>query len=96
MKKETARPLAGVNSLMEFDAVQLAKVLDSNRTSLVLQNMVEKGNAKEQAEDEVDLFIALFKYLGRATLTMGTQDGKTVAGLTVRLNLPRGGSAHAE
>jgi hypothetical protein len=96
LRKNTAKPLAGVNSLVEFDAVQLAKVLESNRTGLVLQNMVQKGNAKEQAENEVGLFISLFKYLGRATLTLGTRDGKTVADLTIGLNLPEGGPTHAQ
>lgn len=88
LKKEKATPAAGVNSLVEFDGNQLARILSGNRISLVLQNMTEKGNTRERAEGEVDVLISLFKYPGKVRLSMGGRDGKTHANVTIQLNLP--------
>lgn len=48
----------------------LAKLVDLNRERLVMQNMLEKGHDKDQAEGEVDLLAALLRYLGQGRLSI--------------------------
>ena len=65
----------------EADGPTLAKLVDANRTRLVMRNILEKGNGQAQAEGEVDLLASLLRYLGHARL--GVKDGADVW----RLNL---------
>jgi hypothetical protein len=81
------QPLAGVHSLMEFDAGQLSSILEANRETLVRHNMVEKGNSKTQAETEVGLYTAVSKQLGQARLNLGGGPAGPEATLEVKLNL---------
>lgn len=57
----------------EADGVALARLVDLNRTQLVMRNMLDKGHDKERAEGEIDLLAALLRYLGRGRLSI--QDG---------------------
>ena len=97
LAKETSaaiKPLAGAHSLLEVEGAQLASILAANRDALVRQNMVNKGNAKEQAEGEVGVLLGLLKVLGGAKLEIGATEGKFTARLQVRTNLgeaPTGG-----
>jgi len=91
LKKEvaqTAKPLAEAHSLVEIDGAQLSSILGANREALVRQNMVNEGNTQEQAETEIGVLLAIAKYLGRATLDVGTRDGHTQASLRLKLNVP--------
>jgi len=83
-----AKPLAQAHSLLEVEGAQLASILAANRETLVRQNMVNKGNTKEQAEGEVGVLLDLLKVLGGARLEIGALEGKFLARLQVRVNLP--------
>ena len=52
-------PLAGVHSVLEVRGSQIAALLRTNREALIRQNMVEKGNSRQQAENEIDMLITL-------------------------------------
>ena len=91
LKKEMAdpvKPLTDSHSLVEVDVVQLVSILRANRENLIHQNMLEKGNPREQAETETDLLTVILNYLGQAKLDIGSHDGRTTASLELRLNLP--------
>ena len=66
---------------------QLASILEANRKTLIQGNMVDKGSTQEQAEANIDLFISLAKFLDRAKLSVGVQEGLTRAQLEMKLNL---------
>jgi len=67
--KSTAGPaeatLAGA-----ADSDALSRLVDLNRERLVMQNMLEKGHDKDQAEGEVGLLASLLRYLGTARLSV--------------------------
>jgi hypothetical protein len=46
---------AGDNLLVEAKAMPLLDVLQANRESIIAQNMLEKGNTRQQAEGEWNL-----------------------------------------
>ena len=85
--EQTPKPLAGTHSLVELEGGQLASILEANRKTLVQGNMVDKGSTQEQAEANIDLFISLAKFLDRAKLSVGVQEGLTRAQLEIKLNL---------
>ena len=74
--------------MLELSGVQLASILAANRESLVRQNMVEKGNPRQQAETELDMLTTLARYLGQAKLEAGSHEGHAQTKLTVKLTLP--------
>jgi hypothetical protein len=55
--------------LAEADGPMLSRLLERNRATLVMQNMLSKGNTKAQAEGETGLLLELLKYLGHGTAT---------------------------
>ncbi|MFO0926245.1 MAG: hypothetical protein U0736_04290 [Gemmataceae bacterium] len=81
--KESTKPIDGAHTLVQLSGTGLTAILQANRTALVGQNMVEKGNSKEQAEAEIDGLIGLTRLVKQARLA-GTGE-KT--GLRLRLDL---------
>lgn len=67
------------------DGATLATLVDLNRTRLVLQNMLEKGHDKEQAEAELGMLTALLRYLGHGRLSIQDRDEATRLGLEFSL-----------
>ncbi len=63
-------PVQNVDATLiaEADGATLANLLGRNRSRLITQNMLEKGNARPKAEGEIGLMIELVKYLGHASL----------------------------
>jgi hypothetical protein len=57
----------------EADGAVLSKLVYLNRSRMVMQNMLDRGHDKEQAEAEVRLISALLDYLGHGRLSI--QDG---------------------
>lgn len=91
LKGESAKPatpVAGVNTLVDFHSDQLATILEANQTQLVRNNMVEKGNSKEQAESEIGVLTMIAKYFGDVRLRLGQGRQGFQAVLNVKLNLP--------
>ena len=54
--------------LTDADGRELARLVELNKPRLVMQNMLEKGHDKAQAESEIGVLIQLLRYLGRGRL----------------------------
>ncbi len=72
LKNPPAAP-AGGTLVAEADGPELVKLLELNRSRLVMQNMLERGNDKSQAEEGVSTLFQLLRYLGHGRLMV--QDG---------------------
>jgi carbon monoxide dehydrogenase subunit G len=89
LKKEVATPPKAqpeTNRLVEVDGAQVASILAANRSTLVRQNMTEKGSSQREAETNIGMLLAAVKLFGKATLTLGERDDKVQARLAVKLN----------
>jgi hypothetical protein len=69
----------------QADGAALAKLVDLNRERLVMQNMLEKGHDKEQAEAEIGLLASLLRYLGQGKLSIADAPEATRFGIEFRL-----------
>ncbi|HUT12136.1 MAG TPA: DUF3352 domain-containing protein [Thermoguttaceae bacterium] len=91
LKKEqagTPKPLAETHSLVELDGAGLLSILAANRENLIRQNMLEEGNTQAEAETQIDLILAVLKYLDEAKLSVGSREGRPQANLKLKLDLP--------
>ncbi|MEI7731336.1 MAG: DUF3352 domain-containing protein [Verrucomicrobiota bacterium] len=84
------KPMAATHSLLELKGAQIADILDANREQLVLKNMVDKGKTREQADNEMELFITALHCVHRAKLNIGTEGGHPLASLELQLKQPEG------
>ena len=58
------------------------------RENMVRQNMIEKGNSREESEVGIDLLLTILDCFRGADLRLGTRDGGTTARLEIQLELP--------
>ena len=72
---------------VEADGAELARLLEQNRSRMVMQTMLGRGETKEDAQGRVDLTLALFRYLGHGRLVVVDSADRTRAEL--KLNLSR-------
>ena len=72
------RPSSDATVLIRASGAAVADLLEQNRSRLVMQNMLEKGSAKEEAEGQIALLMDLVRYLGRGQLTATDRDDATV------------------
>ncbi len=72
---------------IEADGSELAKLLEINRSRMVMQNMLEKGQDKAQAEEGVDTLLSVLRYLGHGRLT--ARDGADTFRLSLDFALGR-------
>ena len=97
LRKEAANPVkpqAGTHSTAEIDGAQLASILKANRENLVRQNMVNKGNTREQAEGEIDMLLGIVRHISRVGLVVGSDKDRSRVSLQIQLSPPsdkRGG-----
>jgi len=89
-KGSAAAPAAGVHGLVEIDGPGLLSILAANREAMVLNNMVEKGHGRENAEGEIGTLLDILEWLGGARLTLGTKDGLLRASFEMDLRSPAG------
>ena len=82
------KPASATGSVLltEMDGPALARLAAKNRAYLVTRNMLEKGNAKDQAEGEVASLIDLLTYLGRGSLRVDRRDDASVLKLRYALD----------
>jgi hypothetical protein len=73
--------------VVEADGPELARLLDQNRSRMVMQTMLERGETREGAEGRVALTLALFRYLGHGRLVVS--DGADRTRVDLRLELAR-------
>jgi hypothetical protein len=67
--KAPAKPGAATLAV-EADGRVLASLVELNRNRIVMQNMLEKGHDKAQAEEEVGALLSVLRYLGRGRLAV--------------------------
>jgi len=80
------QPRFAAHSLVDVDGGLLTALIKANRENMVGQNMVEKGNTREQAEGEIDMLISLVGLLGGAKLEVASPQGGSRATLEVTLH----------
>ena len=69
----------------EADGLTLSRLVEQNRARLVMQNMLEKGHDKDQAEGEIGFLSSLLRYLGHGRLSVRDDSDATRVGLEFRL-----------
>jgi hypothetical protein len=72
---------------VEADGPELARLLEHNRTRLVMQAMLNQGETRAKAEERIGLYLALVRYLGRGRLVM--RDEADATRFEVKLNLSK-------
>jgi hypothetical protein len=81
-------PLAGVHSVLEVRGSQIAALLRTNREALIRQNMVEKGNSRQQAENEIDMLITLLSLADNLKLHLAALPDGAQATLEAKFQWP--------
>lgn len=84
IQKDSA-PLAGVNTTLKVDGQVVRQMLVDNRSSLVAQNMLQKGHGQEPAEKEIDALLKAMLGLESSSLQLLSKD-KTLQ-VTLELKL---------
>lgn len=74
-KQGDVTAVADTHSLVELKGPQLADILHANFDTIVRNNMVEKGNTRDQAEQEQETLIAVLQHLRNLSINAGSQDG---------------------
>jgi hypothetical protein len=72
---------------VDADGSELARLLEQNRSRMVMQTMLGRGETREDAERRVALTLALFRYLGHGRLVVS--DGGDRTHLDLKLDLSR-------
>ncbi len=71
--------------LAEADGDALARLIERNRNRLAMQNMLEKGHDKDQAEAEIEFLATLLRYFGHGRLSVRDGSDATQVGLDFTL-----------
>ena len=66
LKASRAPERSEATLIAEADGLELARLLERNRETLIMQNMLKEGNDREAAEGEVGFLLDLIRYLHRA------------------------------
>ena len=72
-------------AVLEADGPELARLLEINRSRLAMQLMLGRGETKEKAEGQVELGLALLRYLGHGRLVIRDDPGATRIQLKLQL-----------
>ena len=83
--REAPEP-SGATLLMQASGSRVASLLERNKDQLVVQNMLSKGNAKQQAESEINVLLDLLRYAGKATLSATDRADSAVLKLNFQLD----------
>jgi hypothetical protein len=87
VKKTPSTPAntsSAANSLMEIEGPALSAILEANREPMVRKNMVDKGDSREKAENDIGVLLAALGHLDHATLTLRRDAGRPQAQLEIR------------
>jgi hypothetical protein len=79
-----AKVSSGANSLMEIEGPALSAILEANRENMVRKNMVDKGDSREKAENDIGVLLAALGHLDHASLTLRRDAGRPQAQLEMR------------
>jgi hypothetical protein len=75
------------HSILELNGLNLLAALSSNRENLIQNNMVEEGNTREKAEDDIDGLLSLATLMKAAKLTTGYRENRTAANFDLEFNM---------
>lgn len=70
---------------VEADGPELARLFEQNRSRMVMQTMLGRGETREGAEGRVGLTLALFRYLGHGRLVITDNPDRTRVDLKLDL-----------
>jgi hypothetical protein len=73
--------------VVEADGPELARLLDHNRSRLAMRLMLDRGETREKAQQDVDLGLALLRYLGKGRLEV--RDDAAASHLRVKLQFSK-------
>lgn len=73
----------------EANGPAAARLVGRNRSYLVTQNMLQKGNTKAQAEGEIGLMVEALKYLGQARMSVVERPGSLLLNIEYALDSKR-------
>jgi len=90
--KSKSRPAAAGSEsnetvVLEADGPELARLLEQNRSRLAMQLMLNRGETKDKAQEDVDLGLGLLRYLGQGRLVIRDNPGGSQ--LQVKLQLSK-------
>ncbi len=85
LKSKSTGADASETAVLEADGPELARLLEINRTRLAMQLMLGRGETKEKAESQVELGLALLRYLGHGRLAISDDPGATRIQLKIQL-----------
>lgn len=83
-----AKSQSQTHSSLELRGTQLASILRANREQMIAQNMVEKGNTREQAEGELGMLFTLLDYVPWLRLKADTRESGSTLTLELQVDLP--------
>lgn len=72
---------------VEADGTELSRLFEQNRSRMVMQNMLGRGETRAAAEDRVARIVAFFRYLGHGRLAITDDPDRTR--LDLKLDLSR-------
>jgi hypothetical protein len=82
----TGRAEAKETAVLEADGPEFARLLEANRGRLAMRIMLDRGETKEHAESEVELLIALFRYLRHGRMAIRDDARATSLELSLQLS----------
>ena len=86
-KQGDVRAVADTHSIVELDGPQLADILHANFDAIVRNNIVEKGNTRDQAEQEQKTLIAVLQHIRNLSINAGFKDGSSQVTLDLGFEL---------
>jgi len=82
-----ARSMAGIHSAIQLNAQQLASILAANQENMVLQNMVNEGHSRAEAEAAINALLTVVRHFDSVKMEVGEKDNRVQAALRIKLRL---------
>ena len=83
--QKDSSPVSGVNTTLKVDGQVVRQMLVDNRSSLVAQNMLQKGHGQELAEKEFDALLKAMLGLESSSLQLLSKDKTLQVSLELKL-----------
>ena len=81
--------MSAVHSAVDVNGPGVAAALRDNREALVMQEMVNKGVSRQQAETQMDILMAAIAQVSRLQLRAGGEQKRSWARLDANVDLKR-------
>ncbi len=80
------KPAPASHTLLDVDGKLLTEIIMANRENMITNNMLEKGNSRDQAAGEIDFLITLVNLMSGAKFTASSPGGRILASLELRIH----------